>query len=1035
MDNQYNETGSTQKFITQANQTKANIVANPHRCHLFIANAEKQVLLYNKDNDLITLGGPGTTNAILKYVDGVTGERGGSNISDDGAIVTINSPRFSLIASATGAISDVKTSGNGSPLWLHTTGSGSNVTIETGTGGTLQLISPYKLTATIVSDILLQSSAGNIIIKQTGSGESIIIQNDAGDIRLVSPDLLATGVVKIDAASGVLSSDSSVYVKGSGTTNYLLRYTNGGTGASGNSHLDDNGSRINSSEDFCINRSLYMPKLNSAYSEGIYFNNGSYGSQNFAVLQGLNSVGGSYLYFGVNRYFDLNTGWHDMNPSASRSSAFFLINDGYFSIVSAPAGTANLTSKLNLYPNGYLGLGANIIPESIFQIGTKAPIYETLGVEPLVNFIGDTVSTSPQTFLRLYRKGLVSGVYQMGAGVDFDVLSYGTGGGGDNFAPKTQLNIKLKGNIGAPPYYNWDETANITVMSLRDNGNVGIGRTDPPELMSIKSVSGLQSAISLSSAYGSVPDWRIRLPASSYDLLITNQRLSVDAFCIVGAGGYTGSLVPYSGCVGVGTLTPCFKLHTNGEAYTDTYHIIGSSFSASATGAQGQYGAACVITKNYPSGTSLRLTFTITNSGNSDWLIYYVKASDGGHVQINSTSGQSSIPQWLYATTEAVSGFLVKANASGGSNGSTNVALSLDSGYLGVVGNAHVSGDIDISTGRKYKINGTNLSYGDIGAFPANHGASANYIPRATSTTAFGNSQITDDGSGVSIYPSMDLSLQSSGGAILLSNQYAAGKDLTINGNTNLYLRSGGLMQVWASGQLQLQGATVAITGTVGINGGLGVGLSGPDSGVKLQVHTGASTDFKVGQHPTSTTYNVISVNGSIAEGASAGLCGGGSAHLYVQSGSSGDIYLRAGTGSAYTVMATFLHGVGINLGLTIQRNASGVSIGGTPVNTTYTVNPISNYSAAAYWIYLVIRHSDGSSCIRRMAIRIVRESGNAGGYIDANTSDTGGSSSAVIQPSFSIGNIATDGATFDLIASCGSGSFSFNSTLLGHVL
>ncbi|MDD5363395.1 MAG: hypothetical protein PHN88_14810 [Ignavibacteria bacterium] len=96
-----------------------------------------------------------------------------------------------------------------------------------------------------------------------------------------------------------------------------------------------------------------------------------------------------------------------------------------------------------------------------------------------------------------------------------------------------------------------------------------------------------------------------------------------------------------------------------------------------------------------------------------------------------------------------------------------------------------VDGDINIATGNKYKIDGTNLSYSDVGAlptsaipasflgwlhdngtgtrawstptysdvgaFPAIHGVSANYLVRATSTTEFRNSLIYDNGSIVGI--------------------------------------------------------------------------------------------------------------------------------------------------------------------------------------------------------------------------------------------------------------------------------------------
>ena len=88
--------------------------------------------------------------------------------------------------------------------------------------------------------------------------------------------------------------------------------------------------------------------------------------------------------------------------------------------------------------------------------------------------------------------------------------------------------------------------------------------------------------------------------------------------------------------------------------------------------------------------------------------------------------------------------------------GADRMEVQASNGYIGVLKSSpdypiDVTGSINISSGSHYKINGTNLAYSDVGAFPATHGVSANYLARATSTTAFGNSLLQDNGTNVGI--------------------------------------------------------------------------------------------------------------------------------------------------------------------------------------------------------------------------------------------------------------------------------------------
>jgi hypothetical protein len=133
---------------------------------------------------------------------------------------------------------------------------------------------------------------------------------------------------------------------------------------------------------------------------------------------------------------------------------------------------------------------------------------------------------------------------------------------------------------------------------------------------------------------------------------------------------------------------------------------------------------------------------------------YYLKYNG---VDLNySHVGADAAGAGTAAVNAAVSG---EANKLAKFNGTHSIITSqiIDNGTYVGVGNANpaymldVGGNVNISTGSKYKINGTNLSAADVGAFPVTHGVSMGYIARATSTTAFGNSVIYDDGTNVGI--------------------------------------------------------------------------------------------------------------------------------------------------------------------------------------------------------------------------------------------------------------------------------------------
>lgn len=116
--------------------------------------------------------------------------------------------------------------------------------------------------------------------------------------------------------------------------------------------------------------------------------------------------------------------------------------------------------------DGKVGIGTSA-PDARLQINSWIES-NSVGNTPTVLFWGNSgMSTTSETLLRLHRP-VASGVSYNG-GVDFNIYRYTTG----SVAPYTQLNIALKSSSS------YTQTADVTVMSLRANGNVGIGTIAP----------------------------------------------------------------------------------------------------------------------------------------------------------------------------------------------------------------------------------------------------------------------------------------------------------------------------------------------------------------------------------------------------------------------------------------------------------------------------------------------------------------------------------------------------------------------------
>lgn len=204
------------------------------------------------------------------------------------------------------------------------------------------------------------------------------------------------------------------------------------------------------------------------------------------------------------------------------------------------------SEPLAINPAGQnVGIGT-VNPESKLQIG--APYQDNyVGSVPVLRVLGNTLDTISQTMLRLNRPLSPNNFYN--SGVDFNIYSYGTAGIFPYY-PKTQLDIALKSTAVQI------ETGNVTVMSLRDNGYVGIGTTAPNKLLHVYKDSGDNAEIDIQSIAGANKQWAIYHDRATSDLRFWNNDIS---------GEKNTLTLKNTGNVGIGTTGPDAKLHVIGS--------------------------------------------------------------------------------------------------------------------------------------------------------------------------------------------------------------------------------------------------------------------------------------------------------------------------------------------------------------------------------------------------------------------------------------------------------------------------------------
>jgi hypothetical protein len=148
------------------------------------------------------------------------------------------------------------------------------------------------------------------------------------------------------------------------------------------------------------------------------------------------------------------------------------------------------------------------------------------------------------------------------------VLEYKPGGG-DLWRTATRMNLVFDSDGGAEPLYFSTGNANPTLatklMTIRTNGNVVIGTTNPSSLLDIQGSSTTTALELTSSAYTNINkisagDGSLSIYANTTGVLGASYR-----FMSLGVGLKEGIRINYLGNVGMGNTSPLAKLHVSGN--------------------------------------------------------------------------------------------------------------------------------------------------------------------------------------------------------------------------------------------------------------------------------------------------------------------------------------------------------------------------------------------------------------------------------------------------------------------------------------
>ena len=308
--------------------------------------------------------------------------------------------------------------------------------------------------------------------------------------------------------------------------------------------------------------------------------------------------------------------------------------------------------------NDRLGIGT-VNPASILQIGTPTSANSIYNTATRLRIIGSTAqSGTDEVLLRLNRGEQVNSFYPGTA--DFRLGSYGVGGAGDGYAPKTKLTISLKNTS------TFNEGAEVDILSLFSNGNVGIGTTSPASR--IHGVSTLSAATGNEIAYQL--NYTTNKATSGNDTgLLINQTdtLSPGVSKLISAG------------TGGGTYAEKFGVDNAGDVVAGKYNTV--AISGTSTPALSVTGTASISNANNGD-----------NAANTTYANDYRAANFVAGTNYEAALGNPSVSGYVPSKS---TGGVVTWVANGGGGSGTVTSVTAGAG-LTQSGTASVNPTIDV---------------------------------------------------------------------------------------------------------------------------------------------------------------------------------------------------------------------------------------------------------------------------------------------------------------------------------------------------
>jgi hypothetical protein len=577
-----------------------------------------------------------------------------------------------------------------------------------------------------------------------------------GSGNVAIPTLVGPGTVQVDA-SGNLSVASGGTVTGSGAVNFIPKWTS--TTNLGVSSIDDNGARV------AINTFLSVGAGSPPTNQKIYAEQGAATGRagRFEILNSsnpdealfvtTNGTGKALSVSNTNASTGTKYGIYSTAVSAVASTAVA----GYFS------STGGGTNYAAIFENGNVG------------IGTVDPAHK-LEINSSTNPVSGSNLTIGNIPLKINNSNGANGD---GTGIRFAVsTAVGNTGGGAIVFERTGANSQGKMHFSTKSSTTADATIPIR-MTLDQNGNVGIGRVDPPNRLSVSGVNSIvESTVAIESFNSSTtvpPVITFRKSPSNaigtFAPVVANESLGIvrayggnstssayiesaliafQADAAPTASNLPGRIIfqtddgtslatrmtiSSSGNVGIGTTAPSFKLQSitttagdralHGEntfgGGTDGYGVYGRSVNAAGFGFGGYFEGGYRGVEALGNSTAATSTFGVlgraTGSGGSRFGVYG-----------QATTANTANNYGLYGEAQ---------------NGSGNYGLWINNGEtkvtdaLGVVPTRTANGSIATSnnggTRFWFRTNNTNYFINSSGA-----GDYSEYFKTADTTLAVG---------------------------------------------------------------------------------------------------------------------------------------------------------------------------------------------------------------------------------------------------------------------------------------------------------